>query len=33
KAYPILVEGNGQYVAQAEHTVIPQENGAIIITA
>ncbi|RMF28992.1 MAG: type II methionyl aminopeptidase, partial [Candidatus Nitrosothermus koennekii] len=27
KAYPILVEGNGQYVAQAEHTVIPQENG------
>lgn len=33
KAYPILVEGNGQYVAQAEHTIIPQENGAIIITA
>jgi methionyl aminopeptidase len=33
KAYPILVEGNGQYVAQAEHTVIPQENGVIIITA
>lgn len=33
KAYPILVEGNGQIVAQAEHTVIPKENNVIIITA
>ena len=33
KAYPILVEGNGQIVAQAEHTVIPKDNNVIIITA
>ncbi len=32
RAYPILVEGNGKFVAQAEHTLIPTENGAIIIT-
>ncbi len=33
KAYPILVEGNGEIVAQAEHTVIPKDSNAIIITA
>ncbi|CDI05362.1 type II methionyl aminopeptidase [Candidatus Nitrosotenuis uzonensis] len=32
RAYPILVEANGQCVAQAEHTFIPTENGAIITT-
>lgn len=32
RAYPILVEANGQRVAQAEHTFIPTENGAIITT-
>ncbi len=32
RAYPILVEGNGKFVAQAEHTLIPTENGAMIIT-
>jgi methionyl aminopeptidase len=31
-AYPILVEGNGQRVAQAEHTFIPNKNGATINT-
>ena len=31
-AYPVLVEGNGQRVAQAEHTFIPNENGVIITT-
>jgi len=31
-AYPVLVEGNGQRVAQAEHTFIPNENGATITT-
>ena len=32
-AYPILVEANGQRVAQAEHTFIPTENGVTITTA
>jgi len=32
KAYPILVEGNGKFVAQAEHSLIPTENGVMIIT-
>jgi len=32
RAYPILVEGNGKFVAQAEHTLIPTENGAMIVT-
>lgn len=32
RAYPILVEANGQRVAQAEHTFIPTENGAIVTT-
>jgi methionyl aminopeptidase len=31
-AYPVLVEGNGQRVAQAEHTFIPNENGVTITT-
>src|SRR5262249_39800083 len=31
-AYPILVEGHGKTVAQAEHTVIPLESGTNIIT-
>ena len=30
--YPVLVEGNGQRVAQAEHTFIPNENGVTITT-
>ncbi|HEY7079006.1 MAG TPA: type II methionyl aminopeptidase, partial [Nitrososphaeraceae archaeon] len=30
--YPILVEGNSKVVAQAEHTLIPSENGADVIT-
>ncbi len=32
-AYPILVEGHGKMVVQAEHTIIPNENGATVITA
>jgi methionyl aminopeptidase len=32
RGYPILVEGNGKTVAQAEHTLIPTENGAMIVT-
>jgi len=31
-AYPILVEGNNQRVAQAEHTFIPNEHGVTITT-
>jgi methionyl aminopeptidase len=31
-AYPILVEGNGKMVAQAEHTLIPSESYIHIIT-
>ncbi|MFQ5941263.1 MAG: type II methionyl aminopeptidase [Nitrososphaerales archaeon] len=31
-SYPILVEGNGKFVAQAEHTLIPTENNVIVIT-
>jgi len=31
-SYPILVEANGQRVAQAEHTFIPQENGITVTT-
>ncbi|NOJ27428.1 MAG: type II methionyl aminopeptidase [Nitrososphaera sp.] len=31
-AYPILVEGNGRMVVQAEHTIIPNESGATVIT-
>lgn len=32
RAYPILVEANGQRVAQAEHTFIPTQSGAVITT-
>lgn len=32
-AYPILVEGQGETVVQAEHTVIPSESGATVITS
>ena len=31
-AYPILVEGANKIVAQAEHTIIPQESNTITIT-
>ena len=31
-AYPVLVEGNGQRVAQAEHTFITHKNGITITT-
>lgn len=31
-AYPILVEGHGRMVAQAEHTLIPNEGGSTVIT-
>ena len=31
-AYPVLVEANGQRVAQAEHTFIPNQDGAIVTT-
>jgi len=31
-SYPILVEGMGKLVSQAEHTIIPSENNTIIIT-
>ena len=31
-AYPVLVEGNGQRVTQAEHTFIPNETGLTITT-
>jgi len=32
RSYPVLVEANGQRVAQAEHTFIPQEKGITITT-
>jgi len=31
-AYPILVEGHGKIVVQAEHTLIPSESGVSVIT-
>jgi methionyl aminopeptidase len=31
-AYPILVEGRNRTVVQAEHTLIPTENGSTVIT-
>jgi methionyl aminopeptidase len=31
-AYPILVEGHGKKVVQAEHTLIPSETGVNVIT-
>ncbi len=32
QAYPVLVEGNGKRVAQAEHTFIPNQTGVTITT-
>lgn len=32
RAYPVLVEASSKFVAQAEHSLIPTENGIIIIT-
>ncbi|MBM3905284.1 MAG: type II methionyl aminopeptidase [Thaumarchaeota archaeon] len=32
RAYPVLNEANGQRVAQAEHTFIPNATGAIVTT-
>jgi methionyl aminopeptidase len=32
RSYPVLIEANGQRVAQAEHTFIPTESGAIVTT-
>ncbi len=32
RSYPILVEANGQRVAQAEHTFIPKEDGIMVTT-
>ena len=32
RAYPVLIEANGQRVAQAEHTFIPSDDGAKITT-
>jgi methionyl aminopeptidase len=32
RAYPVLVEANSQRVAQAEHTFIPMEGGALVTT-
>ena len=31
-SYPVLIEANGQRVAQAEHTFIPKENGVTVTT-
>ena len=33
RAYPVLIESNRQYVAQAEHTIMPKDDGVVIITA
>jgi methionyl aminopeptidase len=32
RSYPVLIEANEQRVAQAEHTFIPTESGAIVTT-
>ncbi len=32
RGYPMLVEARNEFVAQAEHTVTPVENGVIILT-
>ena len=32
RSYPVLIEANGERVAQAEHTFIPQENGITVTT-
>lgn len=31
-SYPVLIESNDRFVAQAEHTLIPTDNGVLIIT-
>lgn len=31
-AYPILVEGHGKTVVQAEHTIIPSPSGSTVVT-
>jgi len=33
QAYPVLVEAEGQRVAQAEHTFIPTDGGVTLVTA
>jgi methionyl aminopeptidase len=32
RGYAVLVEAKGEFVAQAEHTVVPVEGGAIVLT-
>jgi methionyl aminopeptidase len=32
RSYPVLIEANGQRVAQAEHTFIPTPSGALVTT-
>ena len=32
RGYPVLVEAQNEFVAQAEHTITPVENGAIVLT-
>jgi len=32
RAYPVLLEASGRYVAQFEKTVVPTESGAMITT-
>lgn len=32
RSYPVLIEANGERVAQAEHTFIPKENGITVTT-
>lgn len=32
RGYPVLVEARNEFVAQAEHTVTPVENGVVILT-
>lgn len=32
RSYPVLIEANEQPVAQAEHTFIPTQNGALVTT-
>lgn len=33
RQYPILVEGRGGVVAQAEHTIVPSASGVIVLTS
>ena len=32
RGYPVLVEAQNEFVAQAEHTITPVENGVIVLT-